>query len=309
MSSRRSHDVTTGKRSQTKITPGQGPGPASPAVTRPLVRWLHMVLTVVLLAGAVAFGGLFAVGKLTFGAPAPAGGGEGAEGKAKPRVGRYQVEYLEDASRALSGAGDVAFFGRRSPQAWVFRYSGGYLQCAATFRLGDEKYELGRGRDEWKAFFADAGPPPAPAPAKQGYLVLAGFPHVPATDAIDGYVTHLGGIFASLPPAPAGRFHLLPYLHIDARHVAEYRLLMSIEDPRPVPGSKGWNLSTERMFPIAERLVLPSPLLWPADEPPGGGKNQSVGEEVNLLDLRLGPNRLTLKAHFLTEDELAPHRR
>jgi hypothetical protein len=94
---------------------------------------------------------------------------------------------------------------------------------------------------------------------------------------------------------------MLPVLPVEAVRPREYRLYLSAG---PAPNKVG----TGFRHAIAGELPILIPLIRDpnrqAEVIEGGGKNLRPGADVTLLERAWGSNKLTLKARFLSDDEV-----
>jgi hypothetical protein len=263
---------------------------------------LHLAATALLLAAALALGGLAAAGRVHFGPPAPGGQERQDRPASSAAGGRYEIEKVDDVRELLDNAGRLGFFGQQVLEAWVFRYAGGYLQCQLE---GEENGQPVAGAPlpgDWKSLLAqDEGVAQGRAGAfrKQGYIVLTAMPSTVGLDeALAAVHLPLSGLFAG---AGHGPLHALPPLHLEVSHRRPYRLFLSAGPPPKTPGA-GFNLWAEQLLTVRGPLV-PRPL---GGEPfhAGGGKDLAPGKDVVLLDRKRGHSRVRLKARFLGDGEV-----
>jgi hypothetical protein len=270
-------------------------GPTS----NPRLRRLHGGLTILLLAGLAAFLALLAAGTVRVTAPArPADTARPAD----KGGGRYRIEAVEDAEHAFTETGKVGFLGTRSLEVRVFKYSGGYLECRLEGAdAGAQAVDVIP--DDWKRLLAGDKAllqGEVDASAKEGYIVLAALnTPLPVDLAVRPYLPHLGGFCAA---GHAGPLAVLPYVHLDCWLPREFRLFLSARPPRDKQGA-AFRTWTQRYLRLRQPLI-------PGDRPPesaqvGGGTDLQPGETVTLLERSWGPNRVELKARFLTDDDLA----
>ncbi len=263
---------------------------------------LHLALTALLLLAAAGALGLVAAGqvRVSWGEPEPAPANEEApsppEKKAPPKKGRYRVEYLAGASEAVTEAGEAGFLGGGIEKAWVFRYSGGYLQAQADFRMGEFLATIGPAPGNWQRTLA--GQKGAGA-ERRGFVILAALQsRYPPSQVAQFYFPHLGGICASLTASP---LQLLCALPVDAFRLREYRLLVVA-----TPEGKG---GTGLRLVIDDHVIVPGPLLGDyaelsAAERLGGGPDLGPGQDLILLERSWGGNRFALQARFLPDAEV-----
>ena len=268
----------------------------------------HLLLTGLLLASALAVGGLAAAGRVHFGKPEQAPQAESKaefpkEVRERPSTGgRYQIEKVDDMRQMLEGAGKLRFFGEHLLEAWVFKYRGGYLQCHLETEI-DGKPALGEPLpNNWSSLLAqDEGVREDRAADfdKHGYIVLAAVPAtITLTDAEEKYRPHILGLFGA---APFGPLHALAPLQFDVAHVRPYRLFVSA-GPAPKELGAGFNVWCENGLLVREAIVGRS--LAEEEVHVGGGVDLAPGKDILLLDRKRGYSRVRLKARFLGDGEV-----
>jgi hypothetical protein len=280
-----------------------------------LLRRLHRALTVLLLLTVGGFVALLCAGLLHVGL-----GGRKAEteatdkgdekradskpaGKRKSREGRYRIVPLPDATAVLNNAGRVHLRGEQESEAWAFRYTGGYLQCSIECEGGGERNLLGPLPTGWKHALQQDGKRPtheSVTPNAEGYIILAAVqPPIPIFQALQPYFPHMGRFF--IPPQ-IGPLDMLPILPLEARENREYRLFLSAGPPRNKKGQTFRHVFSG-VLPTLTSLVRSKTRFVEK-----GGKDLPVGVDVVLLERFWGSNKLTLKARFLTEEEVKKQR-
>jgi hypothetical protein len=260
---------------------------------------LHAAFTGLLLVVAVSFAALWYKGRATpFAAPA----GREEKPAQADAAGRYSIEPDEGARFLLDGAGPQGFFGANVLEAWVFKYTGGYLQVSLETDIDGAARSGDVLPGDWPALLSrDDGVRQDKAAAfrKQGYVVLTAMPSVVTVDdALHQYRVQLGGAFAAGHLGPL--YTLAPLLQ-EVTHLRPYRLFLAASPPPKMTGA-GFNLWAEHVLPIREPII-PRRL---ADEEyhVGGGKNLQAGKDFTLLDRSRGHSRVRLKARFLGDGEV-----
>jgi hypothetical protein len=270
-------------------------------------RWhrVHLALTILLLVALMAFGGLAAAGRLHFGLPR-GGGGDGSPGAVdkpdKGTGGRYQIEAAEDTRQLLNRLGDLGFLGQPILETWVFRYTGGYLECRLESEHDGQVVSAGvmpndmpgilRRNEAIRQGRGDAF-------LRQGYIVVAAMqPVLDGSQALAPYRLSLGGLFVR---GPAGPLHPLINLHMETRQPRRFRLFLSIDPPPGGPGGK-LHLWAEQEFQLRVPFVRPDPDL--EDYQVAGGRKLTAGRDITLLDRKHGISRLRLRARFLPDGEV-----
>lgn len=261
---------------------------------------IHAVVTGLLLVAALSFAGLWYKGRAKPDA-SPAKDDE-KPARADDGDGRYSIEQVEDSRLILDAAGKQGFFGANVLEAWVYKYSGGYLQAFVETDIEGKTQSGEVMPGDWASLVSqDEGilADKATAFRKQGYVVLTAMPATLAiNEAMEQQRLQIGGIFAG---GNFGPIHALLPMLLEVTHMRPYRLFLAASPPPKTTGA-GFNLWAEYLLPIRGPF-LSRPL---ADEEyhVGGGKNLQAGKDITLLDRARGNSRVRLKARFLGDGEV-----
>lgn len=278
----------------------------APSSTTWLSR-VHLTVTVFLLVLMLTLVGLAATGRLRVGRspvqePETRSQVRQEQESSTTAAGRYQIEKIEDARQLLEGAGKLGFFGQELLEAWVFKYSGGYLQCFLETDIDGkpERSEVLPG--DWPALLSqDEGirQDQAQAFRKTGYILLAAMPStLSIEEAVANCHLQLSSIFTV---GQHGALPLLLPLHAEVSVRRSYRLYLSAGPMEKSPGA-GFNLWAEHLLPIRGPFISRNP----ASEEfhVEGGKDLKPGKDILLLDRKRGHSRIRLKARFLGDGEV-----
>jgi hypothetical protein len=283
--------LTTERRATLPLAP---PPPGSPPAS-PLLLWA-LAATLAVLVGL--FGSLFLTGRLHFG-PRPAATPTEEKKPSEEAGGRYQIELVEDSSHLWDSAGNLGFLGDSTQEVWVFRYSGGLLECAIEAETAGQAARGQAVPESWSRLVEGNEDLKKQADGrirKDGYIVLAAMrPAMPVDQALAAYHTHLGGLFVA---GPAGPLHQATNVHLDSSHWRAYRLLLNAGPPKGEKGA-GFNLWTGQEVNV--RLPLVARDLREEEFRVGGGKDLVPDQEVTLLERRRGMSTVRLKARFLSD--------
>jgi hypothetical protein len=246
--------------------------------------------------------GLFAFGVFRVGGPSAQPANDGQTAKKDDAGGRYRIEPADDIRGLLGKAGGLGFLGDRATEAWVFKYSGGFVECGLEAETFGQSSRGATMPDNWARVLASddavqAGDPEAFR--KEGYIVVAAMAPVMSMDeAMESYYPHLGGLFGV---GPAGPLNQLTTAHLDSSHWRFYRILITSSAPSGMVGA-GHNLWTAHQVNV--RLPLLPRDLASEEEAVGGGKDLEAGKEVTLIDRHRGLTRIRVKARFLPDPEV-----
>jgi hypothetical protein len=288
---------------------------SNPHLSSALSSWpsrLHLGVTALALLGLATLGGLALAGRLHLGrnvtpaSPRAAVAPEKAPDKAAARTartegGRYQIKPVEDMRRLFELAGSGGFLGEQFDEAWVFQYTGGFLECKLETDHDGKAITPGPLPSKWGELFAQDEELPTGKPEalrREGHLILAALrPQLPINQ-LAPYFPHLGGMFVC---GPAGPLHQLVSLHLEAWHRIRYRLFLTVARDGANQGAR-FNLWSEQVM-IMRTGILPRD---PSQEEyhAEGGKDLSPGADVTILDRQVGRSRLRVKARFLGDDEV-----
>lgn len=268
---------------------------------------IHAGLTALLMIGIVALAGLAYSGRVHIGKPAgiPERCGEKAGEMPAEAGGRYRIDSVEEARVLFEGAGKQGFLGTTLLEAWVFKYTGGYLQVHLETDL-DGKTDSGDelpSAEHWPTLLSlDEGirENRSASYRKQGYVILAAMPSVVSVqEAAANYHFQLTGILAC---GHLGPLHLLPSLSMEVSHKRPYRLYLSAD---PIPGTGGAGFApiwAEYLLPTREP-ILPRRLTEEEFHVPLV-RNLQAGKSITLLDRKRGNGRIRLQARFLGDGEI-----
>ncbi len=261
---------------------------------------IHWAITAVLLLAVATFAGLTVAGVLRY---QPSGvTNDNPTEVAETISGRYRIEKVDDAREVIEAAGMGGFFGPKILEAWVFKYSGGYLQVKLQAEYQDEIAEGEPLPADWPPLLQanDALKENSDVSLRrEGYIILTATPsQMPIDEAIQIYSPQLAGSFAT---ATGGPLQMIFPLCLELLHKRPYRLFLSGRPTSGTPGH-GYNFWAVHLLPIREP-VLPRDL-FREEFYVGGGKDLQPAKDITLLERKRGNSRIKLKARFLPDAEV-----
>jgi hypothetical protein len=204
--------------------------------------------------------------------------------------------------RLIEGSGRVGFFDLPILEAWVFKYSGGYLQCQLETVIDGEVQAGEPMPREWPSLLKRdkaLAENRESAFVKEGHIILTALPSTFRSfdEAVSTYHFALTGTFAG---GHQGPLHVLMPLHMDVKHRRPYRLFLSAGGS--AKGEGGFDLFAEHdvtvIGPIVSRHLASEEFRF------GETRDLKPGKEFVVLERQRGRTLLRLKARFLGDGEV-----
>lgn len=219
--------------------------------------------------------------------------------------GRYRIELMDDAHRLMEISAPSGFYGLPMAATWVYKYSGGYLECQVETESEGKTTRSDIMPPGWRDILGREQPTLSRAETlgREGYIVLAAMPtDFPAESPVVPYLTPLGEM---LTTGQAGVLHRLTALHLRPTHQRSFRLFLSSSPPKGLKGHP-FTMVEQHNLPLTSALV-PNPEGRFDKRQIGVGKDLSAGLWMRILEWERPEGTVRLKARFLTDVEAVQH--